>query len=354
MSLQITPDQDRSTELLFISELVPYQAGTTRVDIEGLGGTLLTSVSAGAGTPSVNVTSPNGGEVLTGSFTVSWTASDPDGDPLNFNVQYSPDNGTTWEMVAQNVSKKSVDMDATNIVSGAQALFRVWASDGIHTASDTSNAPFTVPNHAPIVAITAPDDGVTVTISQTLSLEATAYDIDTGTMDEGQLQWSSNADGLLGNGEQLSVVSLSEGTHTITFRADDGESGVATDTVQVNVVSGPDELPEVPDGLQVGPTVILFEPSTGVSTALLSVENQNGENIIAWSAVANVPWIQLGAVSGTTPDDTAVTFNDTGLASGTHNGVIRVMSSDVPGDIVTVQVRVSIFSVRYLPLLNTR
>jgi hypothetical protein len=89
--------------------------------------------------------------VLSGSqIGVSWTAADPDGDPLTFNVQYSPDSGATWEMVAQNVTGNSVLLDAINIVAGnaGTSLFRVWASDGIHTAAALSG-PFTVPNHAP-------------------------------------------------------------------------------------------------------------------------------------------------------------------------------------------------------------
>jgi hypothetical protein len=79
---------------LLISELVPYVDGTAGVDLEGPGGMLLTSMRVGASPPSVAVTAPNGGEFLDGNpIVVSWTASDPDGDPLTFNVQFSPDNG---------------------------------------------------------------------------------------------------------------------------------------------------------------------------------------------------------------------------------------------------------------------
>ena len=90
-------------ELLAIRELVPYVAGTVRVDIEGPSG-LLKTVTAGSNPPTVQVSSPNGGEFLNGATVpVSWTASDADGDPLRFNVQYSRDNGATWEMLAQDI-----------------------------------------------------------------------------------------------------------------------------------------------------------------------------------------------------------------------------------------------------------
>jgi len=233
------PDQERNEDYLAISELVPYVAGTTQVVIEGPGGAALKTVSAGANPPSVTVVSPNGGETLAGpTITVSWTASDPDGDPLSFNVQYSPDNGATWETVAQNLTGNSVELDAGNIVSGAQGLFRVWVSDGIHTASDTSNGTFVVPNRTPTVEILQPAGPLSVPISTTVNLEASAYDVDTGALDGAQVTWTSNLDGALGTGAQLSVASLSVGVHTITVRADDGQGGVATDTVQVTVTAG--------------------------------------------------------------------------------------------------------------------
>ena len=347
------PQQEREIELLAISELVPYVAGTVRVDIEGPGGALLKSVTAGANPPSVTVTSPNGGEVLAGNtITVTWTASDPDGDPLTFNVQYSPDNGASWEMVAQNVVGNNAALDAVNVIrsNGAQGLFRVWASDGIHTASDTSNRPFTVPNRVPTVQIVAPSGPTTIAISQTLNLEGAAYDIDTGTMADGQLRWSSNRDGVLGNGAQLSIASLSEGVHTITFRADDGEGSVATASVQVTV-SDPTRLPAVADALQAGPAVIFLDPVRGEASAPLSIDNRNVANPIPWNAAASEPWVKLSATSGTTPAQITVSFQNAGLAEGAYTADITLTSPAWPGQSVVIRVELNLTRARfYLPV----
>src|SRR5262249_46636610 len=200
--------------------------GTTRVDIEGPERVLHT-VTAGAANPSVTVTSPNGGEVLDQpTVTVSWSASDADGDPLAFDVQYSRDGGANWEMVAQNLLGSSVTLDASNIGRTDEGRFRVLATDGIHTASDDSDASFTVPNRIPSAEIAEPASAVTIAAGQTLSLEGDAYDVDSGTLGGDRLQWSSNRDGMLGIGASLAVSTLSVGVHTITFRADDGEGGV--------------------------------------------------------------------------------------------------------------------------------
>ncbi|MGD8465976.1 MAG: DNRLRE domain-containing protein, partial [Anaerolineae bacterium] len=58
-----------------ISEFVPAVAGVDRVDIEGPGGALLATVSAGATAPAVSITAPAGGTVIPGAqVTVSWSA----------------------------------------------------------------------------------------------------------------------------------------------------------------------------------------------------------------------------------------------------------------------------------------
>jgi hypothetical protein len=358
-----TPDQSavgpgpglRAEGALLISELVPFVEGTSRVEIEGPGGGVLTSVSAGAATPSVTVIAPNGGEFLDGDpISVSWTASDADGDSLTFNVQYSNDNGENWEMLVQNVNGTSVDIPASVVASGPHSRFRVWVSDGIHTSSDDSDAPFAVPNRTPTVEIASPVGGETLATDQTLNLQASAYDVDTGSMEAEQLEWHSSINGLLGTGAQRTVTGLTAGMHTLTFQADDGWGGVATDTVRVTVVSHPDALPPVPDALSVGPSGIIFDPASGDTSARLSIDNQNARGSIAWHGEVSQSWVQLSAVSGTTPSDVTVTFNDTGLYPGLHTATITLSSPDVPGNTVVVPVHVTIDDERqtvHLPVI---
>lgn len=348
-----TPDTGNDGPIVVFTELVPYVTGTVRVDIEKPGGSLLTSISAGAAAPIVNVTVPNGGEVLAGDpVTVSWSASDPDGDPLIFDVHYSPDNGANWYPVAQTITDTNVIIDSNELSGSTQALFQVWASDGIHTGIDASDAPFTVPNHLPIAEIREPAAPVIIAISQTLGLRAYVYDFDTGSMDASQIQWRSNIDGLLGNGKQLSVVGLSTGTHTITLEVDDGEGGVITDTVEVTVVADLSQLPPPPDGLLAGPSLIIFDPSVGAITDSIAIDNQNFLNPIAWTATTSEEWVQLSATSGTTPDSITATFNNTGLSEGFYMATITITSPNVPGESVTINVEVTISSSHiYLPII---
>jgi len=342
-ALEMGPDPTPGEEpqLLAIRELVPYAAGTARVDIEGPGG-LLASVTAGINPPEIAMLSPNGGEVLGGTtVTVSWTANDPDGDVLRYNVQYSRDNGATWEMLAQDIAETSIELEGANVGSTTQGLFRVWASDGIHTTSDTSNGTFTVPNHLPQVAILSPAHGATVAISQTVAFEGSAYDVDTGKMAEEQLTWSSDLDGVLGHGETLAIADLSVGRHTITFAADDGMGGVANDLIMLDVLEDYANL-EVPDQLMVSPSLIVLYPLKGETSAILTIENELTAEVLDWSAATDVPWLSINPDSGSTPDEITVEYVDTGLAPGRYAGRVTITSPWADNSPVQVMVEVVI------------
>ena len=66
-------------------EKIPVQQGAAAVSLRK-DGVELASVSVSPGMPTVTITSPNGGESLSGEHTVTWTATDPDQDTLSFDV----------------------------------------------------------------------------------------------------------------------------------------------------------------------------------------------------------------------------------------------------------------------------
>jgi len=334
-----TPDEMRSgpdnpaggstppVDLLSISELVPHVDGTVQVDVVGPSG-LLTTVSAGAAAPSVSVTSPDGGETFSGDVVpVSWTASDADGDDLVFNVQFSADNGATWEMVAQGITENSVAIPRENVASTSQGRFRVWASDGIHTSRDTSGS-FTTALRNPQVTLLSPSPGTYVAINQTLNLEALAYSPNVGTPDSSQISWTSSIDGALGDGEELAVTGLTPGVHTITVSVNDGV-GTASDSVtDVIVVSDPRFLPTPEKNVAVGPSPLLFWPEEGITSQTVRVDNEGGTNPLTWASVEFTPWLSVGPISGSTPDEVTVSVDATGLDPGLYDAGIAFGSTE--------------------------
>jgi hypothetical protein len=343
-----SPLDDTAPPILYIAELLPPVAGLARMEVEDPDGAVIGAIAAGPGVPRVKLLSPNGGETLNDpETTVSWQATDPDGDPLYYSVAYSPDAGATWEPVATAITGTQVAIPQFNTAASDQALFRVSASDGLHTGADSSDAVATVPNHLPRVAIVSPAGDVTLAAGQTLSLVAEGYDSDTGSLDENQLTWYSREDGLLGTGETVSTADLTEGVHLISLQADDGQGGFVTATRVVTVVDNPLLLPPPANALAVGPELVLLNPQAGQRDTPLFVEDANPDEAIAWSATVDQPWLALSEAAGTTPAQITLSVDPAGLPPGDYTGLVEFTSRDAPDGraVVRVSFTVPVFRV---------
>jgi hypothetical protein len=328
-----SPGADPAEPMLQISELVPYVAQTAWVDIEGPDGQAWVSRLAGLNLPAVQILSPLPGENIDiVDMDVSWNATDSDGDPVTVNVEYSPDNGATWNVVGLFLEGNQAVIPADNLPTSNQALVRLVASDGIHSTTTVMAGAFFVPNHQPTVEISNPQNGVVIASDQTLTLEGFAYDYDLGYLDDAYLTWSSDINGVLGSGATLALSGLSAAYHTITLNVDDGQGGTASASVDVSVVLTPNDLPVLPDGLIVEPKTILLEPLENLSSALISIENQN-PNVIAWSvSYVDQPWVLLSAVDGSTPQDITLNLDMSQLGMGTYIANITFSSRSSPKD----------------------
>lgn len=127
--------------------------------------------------PTVNVTSPNGGETLTGGATipVTWTASDAeDGTTLSVDIEYSANGGGSFTTVATGVANTGSFQWSVPNAATTQGRIRVTVKDsGQLTASDLSNANFTISTLPPVViavpsSLTAPP-GTTLQVPVTLT-----------------------------------------------------------------------------------------------------------------------------------------------------------------------------------------
>jgi uncharacterized repeat protein (TIGR01451 family) len=203
-------------------------------------GEIVASRAASASAPTVQVTSPNGGENLTGpNVDLQWTGNDTDGDPLTYVVQYSPDNGVSWTTLGVDLTETSVQIPRSSLAASTQGRLRVQASDGFLTAFDSSNGVFTVANNPPFVALGDPDDGRLFVGGQLVFLEALSFDPEDGNLADSQLSWSSSLDGALGTDNNFSVKAsdLTPGTHVITVTATDAQGAQATDTATIRIAT---------------------------------------------------------------------------------------------------------------------
>ncbi|MEQ1850547.1 MAG: HYR domain-containing protein [Chthoniobacteraceae bacterium] len=132
----------------------------------------------------------------------------------------------------------------------------------------------------PAVVITAPADGATVGHGTAVAFSGTANDAVEGNLSPG-LGWSSNIDGLLGNGGSIFTGSLSMGTHTITASVADSGGLQASAAVNITVA---DLTPPV---LTV-PAAIVAE-ATGANGAIVTFPASALDNVSGVVPAVAVP-----------------------------------------------------------------
>jgi hypothetical protein len=230
---------DSESELWPLYEVLPLRQDTAVIRLMH-GGSVLATTWVSAHAPVVTVTYPDGGESLSGVATITWTASDGDGDLLTYDLQYSADGGSTWQAIDVGLEGQGYAWDTAQWPGTDQGLIRVIASDGANAGQDESDAPFSVPAKGPQAIILSPEDGERFFLDQPVSLRGEGYDPEDGSLPADAAIWSSSLDGELGTGKDLYLRDLSPGVHQIRLTVRDGEGNTATDQVQIAVGAAQD------------------------------------------------------------------------------------------------------------------
>jgi hypothetical protein len=258
--------------------------------------------------------------------TVSWTASDPDNDPLTFDVFYSTDGGLTMLPLRSGVTVTSTTVDATRL-GGGTAILRVVASDGTFTAQADS-ASFATAMKPPVPRILT-ESGLRVHYGDAVNLSGMAEDYQNDNITDGNLVWSNDA-GVMGVSNTLSISKLPIGTNAITLTATNSQGLSATASITVVVQ---DSLDLLGPTLSASPQQFAFafprNPTT-TQTATLNISNM-GDGALTWTASENAPWLTLGAIGGSAPASLALTINPAGVPNGASlNAVLTLQSSNSP------------------------
>lgn len=186
-----------------------------------------------ASPPTVSVTYPTGGAIVSDNQPVTWTASDPDNDPLTFKVFYSSNNGTSWMPLASGVKGSSLPVDWSTVAGGSQGKVRVVATDGVNTAQADSNGTFTVARKAPSVTINTLSNTI-VHQGQSVTLTGDATDLQDGSLANDHIAWAFDGT-LFATGRSVQVT-LPPGRHNLTLEAVNSVGNLTTSTVVITVI----------------------------------------------------------------------------------------------------------------------
>jgi hypothetical protein len=122
--------------------------GTNSIQLQDSFGNVLANRIVSMSSPSVTLLSPNGGEIIKAgkNHTISWTASDPDGDFLTYALLISNDNGQIWLPLATDLEQGNLTrvFSVPPLPPGKEYLIAVIASDGVNSVGDSSDSVFTV------------------------------------------------------------------------------------------------------------------------------------------------------------------------------------------------------------------
>ncbi len=241
LDVQVSPPASRGSPTHDLAEVpfegvMPFPAGITRFQIFK-NTELLDEVTVSAHAPVVSAVAPATGGSYNGPYTITWSASDADGDDLYYTVEYNADvtkPASPWWALASDLTEMQWADDFSELPGGAHARIRVTASDGI-LAGRAESVEFQVPFKAPEIYMQEPAWGYDYELGDEVELEVEALDLQDETLADSQIQWSSSIGGALGSGSYIIAGGLAQGEHVITARVTNSAGLSASDAITIRV-----------------------------------------------------------------------------------------------------------------------
>lgn len=326
---------------LEFGHVVPFVAETRSIQIvDAAAGTVIGTKTVSASAPIVGDVTLDGPDPDTGALAVAWSASDPDGDALKFDVFLTRDGGATFlEPLVLGVSEASTQIDTARL-GGGTAQIRVVASDGVQTASADS-LPFVMVDKPPRPEISTPANGAVVYVGQLMNFEGEATDAQDGAIFDAGLVWSTEV-GTLGTGSKLSVTDLPVGVHTITLTATNSLDLAAATTATVTVL---EVVEQAGPKLSVGPTTIGWHVAAGETQpqmAALNVGNA-GTGALEFTVHSSAAWLVPSMATGTAPATVELTADPSGFEDGqTARADVRLTPVGFAAPAVTIPVTLAV------------
>ena len=178
------------------------------------------------------VIQPNGGEEISGNYTITWGDSSATGAPLLADISYSRDRGKTYQDIVTSIpSTHSYLWNTTTVPDGTRYLIRITVHDTLAVGEAVSDTCFTVNNPGngvPDITFLSPMGG-TARGTIPITWEAADPDHDSLQIDlfisPNQVHWDTIATGLRNTGTyQWNTYRFHNGDHYIMVKARDQDT----------------------------------------------------------------------------------------------------------------------------------
>ena len=249
-------DEEHGNAMIHRALDLPAEARTLRLVNSGV---MLAQIEISAHAPQLQLDAP---VLADGKLKVTWTGTDEDGDTLSYTIQYSPDDGITWQTVNVNIPESAFSIDTAHLPGGDRTRVRVIATDGILTAVAISDA-LPLPRHPPAVHISGIQEGQKFDFGGGLLVDGFGYDPEDGSLDDGGLQWSlAGPEPRAGTGHSFSLSGLAPGTYKLTLTGTDSDGTTGSQTLQfiIRAIAVEDGPEPILDGLSADPAYGLNPP----------------------------------------------------------------------------------------------
>ncbi|MBI3417100.1 MAG: hypothetical protein HY043_17550, partial [Verrucomicrobia bacterium] len=216
-------------------ELIPFHPETRHLELLN-GNQVIASQVVSAHAPSISLAVPVVNEPQH-TLQLNWTAADEDGDSLVFLVQYSANDGATWQGLRLDYPDLSLTVDTRSLTGSTQARVRVIASDGINSTVATSDR-FALAKHAPEIFIGGVQEDERLAFGSAANLIGVAVDAEDGKLSGERIVWQiAGGTPSNGTGGEIPLANLAPGSYVATFTATDVDQMIGSATRRFEILA---------------------------------------------------------------------------------------------------------------------
>ncbi len=237
-------------------QFLPAPDPVARVEIVDNANVALVEETASANPPAVVFTSPPLSDEASGTVQLEFDLADADGDLVTAALQFSADDGKTWQALGTSIGASPLTVDMRRTAGGDLCRFRLVATDGFLATVATTDA-VKLPRHRPELFVSGVTDNQVLDYGVDILLNAVAFDGEDGGIPNSAVSWSITGPTVRAAASgRFTVQELSPGSYTAEAMTSDSESQATRQAFRFEVrpaivpdtVGAPEMDGEVNDG----------------------------------------------------------------------------------------------------------